>query len=114
VGTNSSVRKLAAVAPSEEPDACETYASPPAAAPSCPRCFGTGYEVVQGRGARRCPCREQSTQSKLVEAARIPRRYDNCTLQSFFPAPNSGSQLLAFNYAFRLVREYPRSGACRC
>jgi DNA replication protein DnaC len=82
-------------------------APPPDAAPSCPRCYGTGYEVVQGRGARRCPCREQSTQSKLVEAARIPRRYDNCTLQSFFPAQGNGSQLLAFNYAFRLVREYP-------
>src|SRR3712207_4569325 len=77
------------------------------AAPSCPRCYGTGYEVVAGRGARRCQCREQSTQSKLVGAARTPRRYDSCTLQSFFPAQGNGSQLLAFNYAFRLVREYP-------
>ncbi|MDQ3743249.1 MAG: ATP-binding protein, partial [Acidobacteriota bacterium] len=30
-----------------------------------------------------------------------------CTLQNYYPSPNNGSQLKAFNYAFRLVREYP-------
>ncbi len=81
----------------------------------CQRCFGTGYEVVPGRGARRCECRTQDTRSKLLEQARIPRRYrepapprrEACTLQNYYPAPNNGSQLKAFNYAFRLVREYP-------
>jgi DNA replication protein DnaC len=81
----------------------------------CQRCFGTGLEVVPGRGARRCECRTQDTRSKLLEQARIPRRYrepapprrEACTLQNFYPAPNNGSQLKAFNYAFRLVREYP-------
>ena len=82
---------------------------------ACQRCFGTGLEVVPGRGARRCECRTQDTRSKLLEQARIPRRYreaapprrEACTLQNFYPAPNNGSQLKAFNYAFRLVREYP-------
>src|SRR5215208_6260141 len=81
----------------------------------CQRCFGTGLEVVPGRGARRCECRTQDTRSKLLEQARIPRRYrepapprrEACTLQNYYPAPNNGSQLKAFNYAFRLVREYP-------
>ncbi|HEX8283896.1 MAG TPA: ATP-binding protein [Pyrinomonadaceae bacterium] len=81
----------------------------------CQRCFGTGYEVIPGRGARRCECRTQDTRSKLLEQARIPRRYrepapprrEACTLQNYYPAPNNGSQLKAFNYAFRLVREYP-------
>jgi DNA replication protein DnaC len=81
----------------------------------CQRCFGTGHEVVPGKGARRCECRTQDTRSKLLEQARIPRRYrepapprrEACTLQNFYPAPNNGSQLKAFNYAFRLVREYP-------
>ncbi|HEV2706760.1 MAG TPA: ATP-binding protein [Pyrinomonadaceae bacterium] len=81
----------------------------------CQRCFGTGYEVVPGKGARRCGCREQDQFKKLLEAARIPRRYreaapprkDPCSLQNYYPAPNNGSQLKAFNYAFRLVREYP-------
>jgi DNA replication protein DnaC len=76
----------------------------------CPRCYGGGMEVVPGKGARRCPCREQNNPAKLVEAARIPRRYDECSLHNFFPAPNNGSQLKAFNYAFRLVREYAPPG----
>src|SRR5919107_2286754 len=81
----------------------------------CQKCFGTGLEVVPGRGARRCECRTQDTRGKLLEQARIPRRYrepapprrEACTLQNYYPAPNNGSQLKAFNYAFRLVREYP-------
>src|SRR5215210_398741 len=81
----------------------------------CQRCFGTGFEVTPGRGARRCECRTQDTRGKLLEQARIPRRYrepapprrEACTLQNYYPAPNNGSQLKAFNYAFRLVREYP-------
>lgn len=42
-----------------------------------------------------------------MEAACIPRRYNECTLQTYKPAKGNGSQLLAFNYAFRLVRGYP-------
>jgi DNA replication protein DnaC len=112
VATNFNARRPTDLSDAEDEiafGAHDSTASAPqqSAAPSCPRCYGAGYEVVPGRGARRCECREQSAQSKLVESARIPRRYDNCTLNSFFPAPNNGSQLLAFNYAFRLVREYP-------
>ncbi len=77
------------------------------AVPACTRCFGTGLEVVPGKGARRCECRTQDSQLKLFDGARIPRRYEACTLQNYYPAPNNGSQLKAFNYAFRLVREYP-------
>jgi DNA replication protein DnaC len=81
----------------------------------CPLCFGTGTEVVPGKGARRCQCRTKATQVSLLDQARIPRRYreaapprkEPCTLQNYYPAPNNGSQLKAFNYAFRLVREYP-------
>ncbi|HEX8423477.1 MAG TPA: hypothetical protein VF634_08700, partial [Pyrinomonadaceae bacterium] len=78
------------------------------AAPStCVYCYGAGMEVVAGKGARRCRCREQGGRTKMTESARIPRRYDGCSLQNYFPAPNNGTQLKAFNYAFRLVREYP-------
>ncbi|MGH9903444.1 MAG: hypothetical protein ACRD68_16680, partial [Pyrinomonadaceae bacterium] len=74
---------------------------------SCPRCFGTGLEVVAGKGARRCACRTEDQRAKFIESARIPRRYDICSLQNYYPAQGNGSQLKAFNYAFRLVREYP-------
>lgn len=73
----------------------------------CQFCFGSGMEVVAGKGARRCRCRTQQNQEKLLEAARIPRRYSECSLQNYYPSKGNGTQLRAFNYAFRLVREYP-------
>ena len=74
---------------------------------ACAYCFGTGVEVVAGRGARRCRCREQERRQRLIEAARLPRRYERCTLANYHPAPGQGTQLRAFNYAFKLVDEYP-------
>jgi DNA replication protein DnaC len=64
-------------------------------------------EVVAGKGARRCQCRTRHAQTKLLEAARIPRRYSECSLSTYHSASNNGSQLRAFNLAYRLVREYP-------
>lgn len=74
---------------------------------ACQYCFGTGMEIVEGKGARRCRCRTQNTQSRLLEAARIPRRYDQCSLQNYYPVKGNGTQLRAFQYAWRLAREYP-------
>jgi len=73
----------------------------------CSVCYGTGMEVVAGKGARRCCCRTIDMQANLLEAARIPRRYNECSLSNYDPVKNNSSQLLAFNYAHRLVREYP-------
>jgi DNA replication protein DnaC len=73
----------------------------------CSFCFGTGMEVVPGKGARRCRCRTEDSRAKLFEAARIPRRFAECSLSNYHPASNNGSQLRAFSYAHRLVREYP-------
>lgn len=81
--------------------------APSAASDTCAICFGTGMEVVPGKGARRCPCRDQDLRARLLEAARIPRRYRECTLRSYRPEKGNGSQLRAFNYAYRLVAEYP-------
>jgi DNA replication protein DnaC len=64
-------------------------------------------EVAAGRGARRCRCRVQERRGRLLEAARIPSRYARCSLANYSPAPGQGTQLRAFNYAFRLVDEYP-------
>jgi DNA replication protein DnaC len=73
----------------------------------CSFCFGTGMEVVAGRGARRCRCRAADRRTKLFEAARIPRRYSECSLESYKPTKGNSSQFLAFNHAYRLVHEYP-------
>src|SRR5215210_345396 len=73
----------------------------------CSFCYGTGMEVVAGKGARRCRCRSEEQQKRLLEAARIPRRYTRCALSNYHPAPGNGTQLRAFNYSFKLVNEYP-------
>lgn len=75
--------------------------------PVCDRCFGTGMELVSGKGARRCACRLDGLRRRLFEQARISRRHEKCTLSNYQPATGNASQMLAFKQAYRLVREYP-------
>ena len=75
--------------------------------PDCDRCFGTGMEVVAGRGARKCACRQSDLRRRLFEQARVPRRHGGCALSNYQPAADNASQMLAFKQAYRLVREYP-------
>ena len=108
MSASSNVQRLAVVPDAEESNSPPRQVSSAAAEPVvCSFCFGTGMEVVPGKGARRCRCRAEDTRKKLLEAARIPRRYEGCSLGNYQPAANNGSQLRAFNYAFRLAREYP-------
>ena len=72
----------------------------------CPLCFGTGYEVVPGKGARRCECKTQSAQEKLLASARIPRRYQHCSLQNFYNVKGNSFIWRAFGEAQRLIRDY--------
>jgi DNA replication protein DnaC len=74
----------------------------------CESCFGTGVEVVPGKGARPCRCQRQDSRRKFLEAARIPRRYANCSLDNFKTEPNS-SQHTALQYGRALVADYPYS-----
>lgn len=106
--TSPNAERLVIVPGAEESHLSERLV-PAAAEPAvCSFCFGTGVEVVAGKGARRCRCRALDARAKLLEAASTPRRYTECSLSNYRPAKdNNGSQLRAFNYAFRLVREYP-------
>jgi len=74
-------------------------------APSCPLCFGTGMEIVPGKGARRCTCRKTDRSGEIVDAARIPRRYDDCTFDSYFPL--NPSQEAALMFGKKIAEEYP-------
>ena len=49
----------------------------------CPRCFGTGMEVIPGEGARRCDCQTSDHYERLFQNARIPARYRHCTLANY-------------------------------
>lgn len=89
-------------------------ASPEAEPDVCKLCFGTGLEVVPGKGARRCECRKRSPREKLLEAARIPPRYGNCTLDNYIadtyvPEVSQGTQFRAYMKAKELANNYHTS-----
>lgn len=71
----------------------------------CPKCFGTGMEYVEDGGVKHCVCRRHKSQSALMEAARIPRRYEDCHFNSY--RPSNTSQEKAFKFASRLAMDYP-------
>jgi DNA replication protein DnaC len=53
----------------------------------CPHCGGTGFELRSSAegvvAARECACRREQSEERLLRAARIPRRYEHCTLDGF-------------------------------
>jgi DNA replication protein DnaC len=71
----------------------------------CPKCFGSGMEVVAGKGARRCECRKQKSHTNQLDKTRIPKRYENCHFHSY--KITNPSQERAFKYASKLTMEYP-------
>ena len=71
----------------------------------CQLCYGTGMEFVKGKGVRPCECRKPEAHTRLLEIARIPRRYDTCHFGSYI-ASNT-SQERAFRFASRLAMEFP-------
>ena len=71
----------------------------------CQFCFGSGMEFVEGKGVRPCRCRKQDPHTKLLETAKLPRRYEKCHFHSFKAA--NPSQERAFQYASRLAMDYP-------
>lgn len=53
----------------------------------CPDCDGTGFRLHSDESGRitsaRCACQDPLEGRRRLRAARIPRRYDHCTLDSF-------------------------------
>jgi DNA replication protein DnaC len=71
----------------------------------CPKCYGAGLEIVPGKGARPCECRQRRTQTNDLEKVRIPKRYDICHFHNY--QATSPSQERAFKYASKLAMDYP-------
>ena len=71
----------------------------------CPLCYGSGMEIVKGKGARPCGCRKKKSHSNLIEKAKIPKRYENCHFNNYHVL--NTSQGHAFKFAMNLVRTYP-------
>lgn len=73
----------------------------------CEECSGTGWRLVSRDGvelARRCECAEGEKRQRLLEHARIPKRYRHCTLESFDAIWNPADPTL--ERARRAVREF--------
>jgi len=82
----------------------------------CPHCEGTGWKPVETDGVRRvvrCECHEDERALRLLEQARIPRRYEHCAFENFDIRKDRGtgqanpSLAAARLYAERFVDEYP-------
>jgi DNA replication protein DnaC len=78
----------------------------------CPVCDDTGWKVVgEGRERRavRCDCRRQDRTQRLLEQARIPKRYEHCELANFdiLKGHHERSLSAALLAAQRFIGEYP-------
>jgi len=81
-------------------------------AEECPICNGTGFELKTREdgtlAARRCACEQDDEGRRRLDAARIPRRYEHCTLDSF--EIHHPSQARALEAAREWVAQWPAVG----
>jgi DNA replication protein DnaC len=78
----------------------------------CGLCEGSGLRIVQEGGrqvAKSCDCRVQRRATRMLERARIPKRYEHCTLESYETDHRAAhkSQKAARLVAQRFVEGYP-------
>jgi DNA replication protein DnaC len=74
----------------------------------CSKCEGTGWVLAAAEGksvARRCDCFYERKTQVLWEQARIPRRYQNCSLGNFEDHNDSHRDALKISQQF--VKNYP-------
>ncbi|HKS42197.1 MAG TPA: ATP-binding protein [Blastocatellia bacterium] len=71
----------------------------------CPSCGGTGWELVEGRGVRPCPCKKNARADLLLAQARIPTRFNHCALDNFELIQPSLHRAMMTTKKF--VEEYP-------
>jgi DNA replication protein DnaC len=83
---------------------------------NCPECQGTGWRPIQSAGVRRvarCDCRTEARADRLIELARIPKRYEQCAFENFHIRKDRESGLAnpslirAKLAAEGFVKEYP-------
>jgi DNA replication protein DnaC len=74
----------------------------------CPHCAGSGWERIEPGGTtRRCRCTDEARVERLLAAARIPKRYEHCDLESYGPSPSYLSQGMAKTAVMTFVKKYP-------
>jgi DNA replication protein DnaC len=78
----------------------------------CEYCGGTGWEPMADKGVRPCRCRVAERRNRMLEAARIPKRYANCSFENYHPQGLPATEAwLSQAYAMRdskhIVDEFP-------
>src|SRR6476619_2692857 len=71
----------------------------------CPKCFGTGMEVVPGKGARICSCRKLRSQTGQFESVRLPNRYDGFHFSNY--KPRNETQTDALMQSMDVAMKFP-------
>lgn len=69
----------------------------------CPKCFGSGMEVLGDKGARPCECRNLGTKQGFETG--LPSRYHGFHFGSY--KPRTESQKVAREFAINLTTSYP-------
>ncbi len=85
----------------------------------CPQCGGSGWKTVaatdaQGRSiekAAKCDCQIRLHAERLIERARIPKRYEHCDFVNFEHEGSFKTLGMPFTMAQRFVDEYPHETA---
>ena len=75
----------------------------------CPLCDDSGWKPVERDGARfvtRCDCWRETLATRLLTDARLPRRYQHCSLDDFVTYGNESLQR-AVSAARTLVDKFP-------
>ena len=73
----------------------------------CRVCFGTGLEVVEGKGAKPCVCLTKQSSAKRFEQSRVPKRYEHCFISNY--STENSSQRAAKEAAMELAHQYPKT-----
>ncbi len=81
------------------------YDEPGESMEECPKCFGTGMEIVKGKGARICSCRRSRSRHGQFDNVRLPKRYDGFHFGNY--KPQNESQTIALRSAMNFAMEYP-------
>lgn len=78
---------------------------------NCPMCRGTGWKLKKNQTVEvveRCECAQKNHQHELLRTARIPKRYENCTLDNYILDRRSKeSQHLAKRTIEHFIKAYP-------
>jgi DNA replication protein DnaC len=77
----------------------------------CSICGGTGWEPVDGKGVRTCACKRKARAEILLQQARIPERYRECSFDNFEPLSDPTAIVSSIQRALKtskkFVEEYP-------